>query len=214
MLRYPFALLCVGFLACRLDAGALSGTVIGVGKTGFTLQTEVGPKWLQYSDHQLKDIPSPHGRVFDDIYRIKVADVREGMEVLVEYRIVKREWVCQGIRPVSAEIDFNRLAKVSGKYTLRLTLVAADGTKFEKCYDIEAGSTVQAVRDKVQRSLQPVPPPKERWAVCGWGKNYLAIDGYIKGDKFSPIKKIEVSCPDLKAEQQPLFKQKGKPWPK
>ena len=45
-------------------------------------------------------------------------------------------------------------------------------------------------------------------------KNYLAIDGYIKGDKFSPIKKIEVSCPDLKAEQQPLFKQKGKPWPK
>ena len=61
------------------------------------------------------------------------------------------------------------------------------------------------------RSLQPVPPPKERWAVSHYWIRLLEIDGFIKDDKFSPIEKVEVSCPELTAETQPEVRQRWKP---
>jgi hypothetical protein len=192
----------------------MDGTIISVSKTGFTLQTSKGPKEFKAADHLLKGKPSPAGKVYDLIYRVKFADLREGMEVYVDYLILGGDWVCKGIQPRPAEINFNNLAKVEGKYTLKLTLVAADGTKLEQSLDVEAGSSVEAVRNQVQRSLEPAPLPKDRWPVFAWGKNYLAVDGYIRGDKMIPIEKIEVHCPELNRTEQPLCRQKKQPWPR
>ena len=76
-----------------------------------------------------------------------------------------------------------------------------------------ARDMLSAVRDMVQRSLEPVALPKDRWAVSPLLKNFLHIDGFIKDDKFSPIEKVEVSCPELKAELQPVVRERYKlPW--
>jgi hypothetical protein len=211
MIRSTFALVVAGCLAPCVTAGVLDGTIIGVSKTGFTLQTAKGPKSLNFADYLLKDKPSPYGKTFDLLHRLKAADVREGMEVRVEYRKAGTDWICEGLEPRAARINFDPLAKADGKYTLQLTLVAVDGTKFEKKYEIEAGTSVEEVRNKVQRSLQPVPPPKERWAVAPYWTKDLDIDGYIKGDKFSPIERVEVNCPELKRGLQPEVKQRWKP---
>jgi hypothetical protein len=214
MLRFSLSIALTCCLTADLNAASLRDTVLTVSKTGFVLQTGKGPKSLKFSDYQLTDSPSPHGKVHDLLHRVRAADMREGMEVYVDYRTVAGEWVCKGIQPCPAQFDFKPLEKVKGKYTLHLVLVAADGTRLEKKYEIEAGSTFEAVRDQIQRSLQPVPPPRERWAVFGWGKNYLDIDGFIKGDKFVPIERITISSPELKIGEEPLVRQKGKHWPK
>jgi hypothetical protein len=217
MFRYATALALAACLTSGAHGGRpLEGTVIEVSKTDFVLQTKKGPKTIKFSEYQIKETPSPRGKSGDLRYRLKAADVFEGMELHVEYitPLPDREWVCECMNTLNAEIDFKRLATIDGKYTLQLTLIARDGTKFEKKYEIDAGTSFETVRDQIQKSLQPVPTPKERWAVFGWGKNYLAIDGYIKDNKFSPIEKVEVSSPDLKRGQLPLVRPFNKPWPK
>jgi len=205
MLRAFFTVVLSFCMSTHVLAAVLDGTIISVSKTGFVLQTSKGPKVIKYGDHLLKGVPSKGGEVFDAIYPLKPDGVFEGMEVCVEYRRVDTDWVCD-----CARIDFAALAKADGKYTLHLKLVAMDGTKFEKKYEIAAGTKFEAVRDMVARSLQPTPLPKDRWAVSPYAVKLLKIDGFIKDNKFSPIEKVEVTCPDLKAEAQPEVRQRFK----
>src|SRR6516162_627039 len=106
-----------------VPAATLDGTITGVSKTGFVIQTAKGPKSIKFGEHQLKGVTSWRGKGFDALYRLKPDDVKEGMEVCVEYRVAGTDWVCDGIRPYSARIDFGQLAKADGKYTLHLKLV-------------------------------------------------------------------------------------------
>jgi hypothetical protein len=210
MLRLSLVVMSLGSAATSLTAATIVGTVIEVSKTGFVLQSDKGPKSFRFADFQLKGKSSPLGEAFDTSYRLRPADLKEGMEVRVEYRVVDTVWVSYGIRPYCARIDFAPLAKGVGKYTLHLKLIATDGTKLEKKYEVAAGTKVAAVRDMVQQSFQRVPLPKERWPVAPLLTNFLHIDGLIKDNKFSPIEKVEVSCPELKAEAQPEVEQRWK----
>jgi hypothetical protein len=214
MLRFAVAIILTGCLVSTLRAGARAeGIIVVVSKTGFVLQTDKGLKTFKASEFQLTGAPSPYGETWDLIFRLKHADLREGMEVKVDYRTEKGEWICQGVRPKAAEIDFDPLEKADRKFTVQLTLTAADGTKLEMTYGFETGTPVQLVRDRFLKSLQPLPRSKNRWAVFAWGENYLAIDGYLRDDKFKVIEKVEVKCPELPPEAQPLVHQRGKPWP-
>ena len=216
MLRRLVALALAGCLAsCVHAGGAADGTVIAVSKTGFVLQTKKGPKKLKFADFQMKGTPSPDGETFERLYHLRPADLLEGMEVYVRYHTPTpdREWICKGIRPKHAELNFEPFAKADRKFTLQLVLVARDGTKLKQTCEIEKGASVEAVRDKVLRSMQPIPPPKDHWKVFGRGTDYLEIVGYVKDGKFILIEKVEVSSPDLKWAELPRVRPYNKPWP-
>jgi hypothetical protein len=219
MLRFAVALALTGCLVSDLRAGlCVQGTIVSVSETGFVLQTKKGLQEFKADELplQLRCAPSPYGEGWDLINHLKVADLREGMEVVLDLGTLKGKPICKGIKPKAhAEINFEPLANADRKFTLQLTLSAVDGTKQEITCGFEAGTPVQDVRDRFVQSLQPTPRSTHRWAVfavAGW-EDHLVIDGYIRGEKFKVIEKVELKCSELPPESQPLVRQKGEPWP-
>ena|SRR5947209_14907 len=213
MLRSIIAILLSPCLTSSAMALAVDGTVTAVSPTGFAVQTSKGPKQFKFGELQLKGTTGGRlGKGYESDYRLRAGDFFEGMEVHVDYQIDGVDLVCRGARPHDAELNFAPLAKADGKYTLQVKIVSTDGQKVEQKYEIEAGTSVTAVRDLVLKSLQPSPTPKDHWVAVGRSKNYLEIDGYLRDGKFSMVEKLEVSC-DLKGKVAPRVRQRNQPWP-
>jgi hypothetical protein len=216
ILGVALALGLAGGWAPAAKAGALRGTVVAVFEKSFILQTSTGLKPLKVTERLVKGEPCDPSKdpVSELFYPLKLADLKEGRYVSIEYRRVGADWVCVGIKPTEAEIDFDRLpSKDAPKFTVVLTLVTEDGTKLERKYEFEAGTTPVAVRDRILISLMGPPVPKDRWECRPKQKAWLAVTGYLRDDKYSMIKRVEVRCPELKPGEQPRVRQWGQSWP-
>ncbi len=137
----------------------------------------------------------------------------EGMVVDVDYWIDKGIWTCRGIEPRYAASSLTCIDDLKADFAIIVKMTAEEGETIEKKYDFKAGTKHGVVLREIVKSFQKPIDGKEYWSVYeSYGRHNLEVQGFIKEDKFFAVEKLEVTCPQMKVDEQPPVRQLNQNW--